>query len=390
MIGKALILSQNATMPNPPSLDTWTIVFALSVFQAWFLTLIFLLKSDRERRGNLWLALLLFFFGLMMAENVMWWTRYINHFPHFCMLSLQVPFLFGPLMWFYQRWVFERYFPRGADYLYFLPFFIAILPFLPWYFTDAAGKLEAFSQKKGYPLASWVRSLLLYARLLYLGGFAILIIRYAYQQAKVDAHIQRWTRGLAWAFLGFAVFYASYFVLVRFSFFNLSWDYQISLAMTVFVFFIAYAGYTQPEVFDGLGWKNPVLAIKTQSSALPQSVMLTIERKLVEVMEKEALYQEAELSLEQLAQRLNVSKYHLSQTINEVIGCNFYEYINNLRVEKARDLLLSGAEPELSVKEIAYQAGFNNKVSFYNAFRKKFGLAPLLYKAAIKQKEASN
>jgi len=117
---------------------------------------------------------------------------------------------------------------------------------------------------------------------------------------------------------------------------------------------------------------------------------LAIERKLVEVMEKEALYQEAELSLEQLAQRLNVSKYHLSQTINEVIGCNFYEYINNLRVEKARDLLLSGAEPELSVKEIAYQAGFNNKVSFYNAFRKKFGLAPLLYKAAIKQKEASN
>ena len=389
-VSKYVFFAKKEPMPQPPSLDTWTILFALAVFQAWFLTLVFWLKADQERRGNRWLALLLCGFGLMMAEYVLWWTRYIYQFPHFAMLGLQVPFLFGPLLWFYQRWVYERYWPRPLDYLLFLPFCLAILPFLPWYFSSGAYKASALQKQLAYPQAGWIRLVLLYARLGYLLGFSIWIIRYAYRQSKINSSISFWTRGLAWAFLGFAICYSSYFVLVRFSFFNLSWDYQISMAMTVLVFFIAYAGYTQPAVFDGLGWKNPVLASKNPSSTLPQTVLSGIERKLKLVMEEEELYLEAELSLEQLAQRLDVSKYHLSQTINEAIGCNFYEYINNLRVEKARELLLSEAEPELSVKEIAYLAGFNNKVSFYNAFRKKFGLAPLLYKAAIKQQEASN
>jgi len=372
-------------MPPAASLDTWTIVFALAVFQAWFLTLILLRKADQERRGNIWLALLLLGFGLMMAEYVLWWTRYIYQFPHFVMLGLQVPFLFGPLLWFYQRWVYERYWPKGWDYLWFFPFFLAIIPFMPWYFSSAASKAQALQQQVAYPSQPWIRQVLLYARLSYLLGFALWIIRYAYQQSKLNVSINAWTRGLAWAFLGFALCYSSYFVLIRFSFFNLSWDYQISMAMTILVFFIAYAGYTQPAVFEGLGWQNPVVATqKPQSTGLPPSALQAIERKLLELMEKEAPYQEAELSLEQLAQRLDVSKYHLSQTINEQMGCNFYEYINGLRVEKARELLLSDAEPELSVKEIAYLAGFNNKVSFYNAFRKKYGLPPLSYKAQRK------
>lgn len=371
-------------MPQPPSLDTWTIVFALAVFQAWFLTLVLLRKADRERRGNVWLALLLFGFGLMMAEYVLWWTRYIYTFPHFVMLGLQVPFLFGPLLWFYQRWVYERYWPKVLDYLWFLPFVLAVLPFLPWYFSSAASKSAALQQQIAYPINPWIRQLLLYARLFSLLGFAFWMIRYAYRQSKLNASINTWTRGLAWAFLGFALAYGSYFVLVGFSFFNLNWDYQISLAMTIFVFFIAYAGYTQPAIFDGLGWQNPVMAVKNPTTGLPPSALQTIERKLYDLMEKEALYQEAELNLEQLAQRLEVSKYHLSQTINEQLGCNFYEYINGLRVKKAKDLLFSTEEPALSVKEIAYRAGFNNKVSFYNAFRKKYGVPPLHYKAQIK------
>jgi AraC-like DNA-binding protein len=368
-------------MPNPPSLDTWTIVFALAVFQAWFLALVFWQKSNAARRGNLWLTLLLLCFGIMLAEYVLWWTRYVYTFPHAAMIGLQLPFLFGPLLWFYQRWVYERYWPQRWDWLLFLPFLLALLPFLPWYFSSAAFKAQALQQQGGYRLNPWIRQGIFFLRLAYLLGFAGWILRYAYQQAQLNPGINFWTKGLAWAFLGFALCYGSYFVLVQFAFFNLAWDYHISLAMTVFIFFIAYAGYTQPEVFEGLGWQIPIPAVTPPAPVLPSTAMQAIAQKLQELMEKEALYQEAELNLEQLAQGLNVSKYHLSQAINEVIGCNFYEYINKLRVEKAKELLLS--EPSLSVKEIAYRAGFNNKVSFYNAFRKRFGVAPLVYKSTV-------
>jgi AraC-like DNA-binding protein len=357
--------------PNSPSFDTWTSLFSFAIVQALLLAIVLWVKGPKQRL----LGHLLFLFATMLVEYVVWWTGYYQRFPHVMNISAQLPFLFGPLLWFYLRLVYENKKWRWTDAWHFLPFVLAFAQRLPWYLESGEEKLAGLMQRD----LSWLRWLVLNARLLHLGIYAVLILRFAWQQQQTRA-TRRWIWVLSLGFALFSLSYISYFILSRFPFFNLQWDYQISLSMTLLIFAIAYLGYIQPSVFDDLDWNLISTAKKNIPTQLSEKAMLELRQQLDQLMQKDALFLEPELRLEDLAKRLGVSRYQLSEVLNKAIGCNFYEYLNDLRIEKAHQLLLEDVQGKLSIKEIAYEAGFNNKVSFYNAFRKKYGVAPLEYR----------
>jgi AraC-like DNA-binding protein len=62
------------------------------------------------------------------------------------------------------------------------------------------------------------------------------------------------------------------------------------------------------------------------------------------------------------------------------MGFSFREYLQALRVRRARALL---ADPDLSVTEVAYAAGFNDLSNFDKVFRKIVGVPPSAYRKAI-------
>jgi AraC-like DNA-binding protein len=118
---------------------------------------------------------------------------------------------------------------------------------------------------------------------------------------------------------------------------------------------------------------------KYQRSALDAGRAARIAAKLAQAMREDRPYLEPELSLFELARRIGVPSNYLSQTLNEHIGENFFDYINRWRVEAALPLLRAG---ERSVLEIALEVGFNSRSTFYKAFRKVTGHAPGAYRAA--------
>jgi AraC-like DNA-binding protein len=59
---------------------------------------------------------------------------------------------------------------------------------------------------------------------------------------------------------------------------------------------------------------------------------------------------------------------------------SFFEYINSLRIEEAKSLLADPNKHKLNVIEIAYQVGFNNKVTFNTTFKKSTGITPTEYR----------
>lgn len=59
---------------------------------------------------------------------------------------------------------------------------------------------------------------------------------------------------------------------------------------------------------------------------------------------------------------------------------NFFEYINSLRITEAMELLKDKGKSRLTIIEVAYQVGFNNKVSFNAAFKKQTGVTPTEYR----------
>ncbi|MCX7549468.1 helix-turn-helix domain-containing protein [Xanthomarina sp. F2636L] len=87
-------------------------------------------------------------------------------------------------------------------------------------------------------------------------------------------------------------------------------------------------------------------------------------------------YLNPKISLTAVAKDLNVSNRRLSQVINEKKGINFNDYLNSMRIEVAKQLLISEAYKKLTIETIALKSGFNSKSAFYTAFKKHIGLTP--------------
>lgn len=84
-----------------------------------------------------------------------------------------------------------------------------------------------------------------------------------------------------------------------------------------------------------------------------------------------------DITLVNVAEELNVSLFYLSKLFRKHTGTNFTEYLTQLRVDYAKKLLAAG---EMSVKEVAYAAGFNSQSYFSKIFKKYTGVAPSEYK----------
>lgn len=86
-------------------------------------------------------------------------------------------------------------------------------------------------------------------------------------------------------------------------------------------------------------------------------------------------YQE-NITLTSLSTQLGLSKFYISHLFNKEIGCSLSNYINYLRINKAKQLLLT----HKTITEIAYECGFESSRSFYRAFMKFCELTPLQYR----------
>lgn len=96
--------------------------------------------------------------------------------------------------------------------------------------------------------------------------------------------------------------------------------------------------------------------------------------ELERLMKKEKLFSEDKISLASLASRLSISRHQLSELIREVYESNFYGFINNWRIQEAKELLAK--EGERSVLSIAMEVGYNSKSTFNQAFKSHTGLNP--------------
>ena len=93
-------------------------------------------------------------------------------------------------------------------------------------------------------------------------------------------------------------------------------------------------------------------------------------------METEKIYMDSELSLTHLAEKIDVSTNHLSMLLNEYIGKNFYDYINNFRVEEVKSRLRDPSYQKQTLSSIGGDCGFNSKSAFNRIFKNLTGKTP--------------
>lgn len=88
------------------------------------------------------------------------------------------------------------------------------------------------------------------------------------------------------------------------------------------------------------------------------------------------------LSLQHLAGIIHVSPTYLSRKFSEETGKNFQEYVVELRVGRAKELMK--LNPFISMGAISEQTGFSSQNHFSSAFKKYTGMSPSVYKETLK------
>ncbi len=84
-----------------------------------------------------------------------------------------------------------------------------------------------------------------------------------------------------------------------------------------------------------------------------------------------------EIGLDDIARVAHLSKYHLCRRFKNRIGMSPYEYLLNIRLNRAKELLVTTSIPVL---QIAEQCGFCNQSGFMRLFRRVQGCTPLQYR----------
>ncbi len=106
-----------------------------------------------------------------------------------------------------------------------------------------------------------------------------------------------------------------------------------------------------------------------------------IIQKLREILENDKLYRNPELSLSDLSKSVEISERAISDTINQELGKNFFQLINEYRVEEIKQRLRDPNHDHLKIISLATDAGFNSKASFNRVFKSLTGSTPKEYKS---------
>lgn len=80
-----------------------------------------------------------------------------------------------------------------------------------------------------------------------------------------------------------------------------------------------------------------------------------------------------DLSLEVVADHVGINPTYLSRLFKEEIGMPFVDYLNQMRIEKAKELLIN---TDILIKDIGYQCGFNSMQNFFRVFKKYTSTTP--------------
>jgi len=137
-----------------------------------------------------------------------------------------------------------------------------------------------------------------------------------------------------------------------------------------------YLGLKQVSLFNGFKEENVKTSIGKEY-VIPEALFNLYVSKLNNYIEDEKPYLEFEISLQDLSDKLSISPRNLSHIINKKYKRNFYDFINNYRLELVKQKLKTSDSP---IKEIMYDSGFSNKATFNSLFKKNTELTPTQFR----------
>ncbi|MEM9930561.1 MAG: helix-turn-helix domain-containing protein, partial [Bacteroidota bacterium] len=255
----------------------------------------------------------------------------------------------GPFLWLYGKALIEKSFRLSQrDYGHFIPAILYALlsPIIP----------------NESNLPSYISYSLVLGQLL---TYCLISYRYAQSQSVLpDQSLYQWYWNIV---LGVAATWLLYLLI----FLGIVPFYMVgAIVYSALIYLFSYQLLRRHQ-FAHRKYQNSTLSEKQA-----QQTLLALEQ----LFTQEKLYLKNDLTVAEVAQRLDVTPRHLSQAINERKGQNFSELVNTFRIQEARQLLEDPTMADQKIAAIAFDAGFNNLTSFNAAFKDHTQCTPSQYR----------
>ncbi len=369
-----------------------------------------------DNKSNYWLSLFIFLCSLFIAPWMLGFAGWYDNQPYRDILfytPFQQLYFMGPIIFFYTQSLLNPSFKFSKkDILHFLPgiFYLLLMGsfwlydqfiFEDYYFyKDGMDKdFDTWYQYSGF-ISMTVYFIL---SILYYNKYKKLIVQVS---SNADNLLFRWIRNYLFAFLSMIgirlIFTLLSSIFPQLDSYQGTWWFFLMYSLVLY--YIAVTGYSNSvhstisfrmSVFD----KNPILLTDNSVTTKEEEALIDIEHELIETATSpeierwkskiqealltEKLYENPELTLTDMAKKLDTNASIISKAINQGFQMNFNDLINFYRVEAVKKKLEHGEHKKSTLLGIAFDCGFNSKATFNRAFKKSTGNSPKEYLLTI-------
>ncbi|WP_168796313.1 helix-turn-helix domain-containing protein [Flagellimonas onchidii] len=372
------------------SLNFWNTILALEAVFA-FVLFVFLIKLSIKTK--VYLPLLVFTFLSFAEFTILALIHFgaIEYFPHLIYINEPFFMLFGLLLFLYARsQVYQQFFFRKNDLLFFVPFVLAFITYLPDFLETSTEKLALLSNEgdTGFDIVQyiWEWNFYLVVNIFFLvramKELRVYDFKLKAQHSNIKDSSLYFTQLLIKVCLGFYIVELVFVYLTYYGFPHYNQIYLSLNLLTGIVLLLVNidAIKSHRQIFQNQlsQIKLPVITknelgkreIKYASSGLNEESSKKIEVSLLQFMEERKPYLEPQLRIKDLSALTEIPVHHISQVLNQSFDKNFYEFINEYRIKEAMRLLKNPKYQDYTYESIAFEVGFNSRSAFYNAFKK--------------------
>jgi AraC-like DNA-binding protein len=377
-------------------------LYLAGVIITFFLAFILLSKIDKTEADTI-LFFWLIGIGIHLFLYYLFFSGKYTNYPYLLGIHLPLPLIHGPFLYLYTASITNQLKNWKIGMLHFLPVLLYYISILDFFQFSNDKKIQVFKNLgKGYENIQQVSFILIiFSGITYVVWSFILLRNHKKNISNQFSYSEKinlvWLRnliygiGLIWLFVIFGN------------------DKLLFSTAVLFVFFIGYFGINQVGIFtkkmpfieDSISYQNKkneiydseriedIKPLKYVKSGLNSEAAFELYELLKIRMSEEKFYINPELTLTELAQKLEIHPNNLSQVINTFEEKNFYDYINFKRVEHFTALISLPENRKFTILSLAFECGFNSKSSFNKYFKKVTHLTPSEYLNSLSEKQVS-
>ncbi len=361
------------------------IVNILTAFQLGILAYVLINSKNRKPAQKFLFSFLLVNLLLIIVYRLYYYGFNPQKFPLFVYTEMSLFLLLGPLVYLYTKSICYSNFKFNKKHsIHFISFFLVFIAFWIDYFVRSSGKANipvvTYLSYTSYSIFFLVQLLV------YIIAAFILLKNYRDKLKTEYSFVENidlsWLQILLIIYLFHWLFDTLMFVFYVAKtkspeLFSILGIFSI-LTLLVFSTWAVIKGLKQLPFFSDTEQKE-----KYATSNLSKSESEMYITELINYMEDSKPYLQPSLKITDIAKSLSIPSKSLSQSINQQLGKNFYDFINSYRVEEAKKQIIKANGNGKTILEILYNSGFNSKAAFNRAFKKYAGVTPTKFKNSL-------